>query len=328
MNQKPLQATRERISPNPYVFIVGCPRSGTTLLQRIVDAHPQMAIINETRWIAKTFHQREGLTPEGLVTSDLVRKLVEYKRFSQLEIAWEELEQLIGCGEPMGNADFVSKLFDHYAARHGKRFAGDKTPGYARWLPTLHALRPRVKFVHLIRDGRDVCLSALAWVSDDMKDRYPTWHDNPVFTAAMWRKRNVRLAREAGRKLTPDLYYEMRYEALVARPVEECQALCDYLGVAYDPLMVRFHEARRTDGGRERRRDRLPITPGLRNWKSQMSAEDVERFEAAAGDLLDELGCERALPQPSEGIRQQASSIRNQFAQRIGARGRWLPEQW
>src|SRR5436309_9402475 len=100
MNQKPLQATRERISPNPYVFIVGCPRSGTTLLQRIVDAHPQMAIINETRWIAKTFHQREGLTPEGLVTSDLVRKLVEYKRFSQLEIAWEELEQLIGCGEP------------------------------------------------------------------------------------------------------------------------------------------------------------------------------------------------------------------------------------
>jgi Sulfotransferase family len=52
---------------NPYVFIVGCPRSGTTLLQRIVDAYPA-SVVFETHWIPRWFEKRRGLTPEGLVT--------------------------------------------------------------------------------------------------------------------------------------------------------------------------------------------------------------------------------------------------------------------
>ena len=49
---------REDLDHNPYVFIVGCPRSGTTLLQRMIDAHRQIAITRETHWIAKRFERR------------------------------------------------------------------------------------------------------------------------------------------------------------------------------------------------------------------------------------------------------------------------------
>src|SRR5207247_2425966 len=68
---------------NPFVFIVGCPRSGTTLLQRMVDAHSQIAIVPETHWIARWFEKRKGLTPEGFVRAKLIPKLLKNRRFAQ-----------------------------------------------------------------------------------------------------------------------------------------------------------------------------------------------------------------------------------------------------
>src|SRR5258708_32048607 len=81
---------------NPYVFIVGCPRSGTTLLQRMADAHPQMAITHESqwfdkRWIVEWLDARRGLTPEGFVTPELISRMVEHPKFFRSKIGREEL---------------------------------------------------------------------------------------------------------------------------------------------------------------------------------------------------------------------------------------------
>ena len=57
---------------NPCVFIVGCPRSGTTLLRRMVSAHPQIVITPEAHWIPLWFEQRRGLTPDGFITPELI----------------------------------------------------------------------------------------------------------------------------------------------------------------------------------------------------------------------------------------------------------------
>src|SRR5258708_340871 len=61
---------------NPFVFIVGCARSGTTLLQRIVDSHPQIAITPEMHWITDYFRERKWLAPEGRVTAAQVASMV------------------------------------------------------------------------------------------------------------------------------------------------------------------------------------------------------------------------------------------------------------
>ena len=71
---------------NPYVFIVGCARSGTTLLRRIIDAHRQIAITRETHWIAKRFERRQGVTPDGLVTPELVSRLLSREKFTRMRI--------------------------------------------------------------------------------------------------------------------------------------------------------------------------------------------------------------------------------------------------
>ena len=313
---------------NPFVFVVGCPRSGTTLLQRLLDAHPDLAICDESFWIPYFFKKRIGLTPDGLVTPQLISRLSEYYKFYRMKIGRDELEGLIRSEGSVDYANFVSGLFDLYSEIRGKPLVGDKTPDYARNLPTLHALWPEAKFIHLIRDGRDVCLSAVNWKrkAARLTRLFPSWGEDSVATAAAWWEWHVRLAHSGGEPLGLERYCEVRYEALVERPAEECARLCAFLGVPYDGSMLRFHEGRtRVEGGLDAKNAWLPVTPGLRDWRVQMTAAEVERFEAVAGDLLDELGYPRAVPHPQPDVVAYASRIRNQFARDSQALGDWLP---
>jgi hypothetical protein len=318
---------------NPFVFVVGCARSGTTLLKRVMNAHPQIAITKETHWIPLLYRECAGLTPDGFVTPVLIDKLCEDWRFSRLEIGREQLERLLASGEPMSYARFVSGIFDLYGKAQGKPFVGDKTPIYGLEIDLLHRLWPEAKFVHLIRDGRDVCLSVQSWKrtagGTGLAENFATWAEDPVTTAGVWWTWRVRLTREAGQALDPPLYYELRYEALVHHPAEECARLCAFLGVPYEECMLRFYEGRTRDrNGLPSKKAWLPITPGLRDWRTQMPADDTERFEAAAGNLLTELGYARVVPRPQPAALVNAARIRELFNQETTVRGRELPARW
>ena len=312
---------------NPYVFFVGCPRSGTTLVQRLANAHPELAVAHETRWIVRWWERRIGVTSEGIVTREFIERLPGHGRFKALKIKPDELVRAYRDSEPVRYADFVSTLFDRFAARRGKHLSGDKSPAYVRSLPTLHALWPKAKFVHIIRDGRDVCLSVLDWQQG--VTRFPTWDEDPVTTTAVWWDWNVRLGRESGQELAPDLYCELRYEALIADPERECARLSEFLELPFDEAMLRFHEGRvREDPRLDAKKAWRPVTAGVRNWREQMAPGDVERFEAAAGPLLDELGYARAAPSLSPEQVERAARLRETFVDEARARGRSVPTAW
>jgi len=264
---------------NPFVFLVGSPRSGTTLLHRLVDAHPEVALVYETLWILKFYERRLGLTPEGNVTSALPSRLLEHRRFGQLGFGADDLNGLLEANADTPYADFVIALFDRYGEGRGKRLVGDKSPGYVRSIPTLHRLWPRARFVHLIRDGRDVCLSAVNWKMADRVFRdHGTW---------------------------------------------------PHLGLDFDDAMLRFHKGRtRATPGLSSKRKWLPPAVGLRDWRTEMAEEDVMRFEAAAGELLDELGYERGVSRRDSGLVAHTGSIRRRFIEDVSTRGRPLPEGW
>ena len=276
---------------NPYLFIVGCPRSGTTLLRRMLDAHPQIAMTRETHWIPKVYERGVGLTPDGRVTSELLVHLLQDAHFQRMHVDLDRVRRAIASDAGLSYPRFVTLLFNLYGEQCDKPLVGDKTPGYTGKIAMLHALWPATRFVHLIRDGRDVCLSLLEWRPERFARRLPAWSRDPVSAAAMFWAGRVRAAREAGRALGPSLYREVRYESLVADPEGECRALCRFLGVPEDDAMVRFAEGRtKSTPGLESKKAWLPATKGLRNWRSEMPPNDVERFETAAGDLLEELG--------------------------------------
>jgi len=268
----------------------------------MVDAHPLIAIpTSEQHWLVKWYERGRGVTPEGDVSPALIPDLLSYEKFVRMGLGREELERAAGGEGPVAYPEFVRRIFDLYGRKQGKSLAGDKTPGHVRRIPELHGLWPEAKFVHIVRDGRDVCLSAINWSrSSKLADRFATWSEDPITTAALWWEQMVRAGREAGGRLGPGLYHEICYEGLIGDPEGECRTLCEFLGLPYDDAMLDFHEGKtKTHPSLSAKKAWLPVTSGLRDWRTEMEIGDVERFEAAAGDLLDELGYERAFPRPA-----------------------------
>jgi hypothetical protein len=291
---------------NPYVFIVGCPRSGTTLLQRVLDAHPNVAVMPEAHWIYELVEKRTGMTPEKVVESDIVPALMGHAKFARLGITCDQLLGLIGENQGATYSTLVRRIFDVYGRMRNKELVGNKTPALVRRLEVLHELWPEVRIVHLVRDGRDVFLSMK---NRPLHNQGPGarmgWTEDPVSTVALWWELNVQMGRKAGKTLGPRLYHEVLYETFVKHPTEACADLCAFLAAPYTDAMLRFYEDGKT------RKASLPITPGLRNWRSQMSPHDVEVFESAAGRMLDDLGYSRACPHPARELVTRSSLKRD-----------------
>jgi len=290
---------------NPYLFIVGCPRSGTTLLQRVVNAHPQIAILPEAHWIYQLLTEATVVTENGAIAPALIPALLAHPKFGLLGISHEQIRRLIGEDRHVRYPSFVSRIFDLYGEMQGKQLVGNKTPGLVRRLDVVHALWPEARIVHLIRDGRDVYLS--------MKNRplhldpvaLGGWSEDLVSTAALWWEFNVQQGRDARRFFGSELYCEVRFESLVTSPGEVCTTLCMFLGLPYSQKMAKFYEKRK------RKRASDPSRRGLRDWRSQMQSKDIEMFEAVAGNTLEDLGYSRACSHPGDELVQRSTRRRN-----------------
>lgn len=279
---------------NPYVFVVGCPRSGTTLLQRMLDNHPMLAVANDSHFIPRAvedlpFDADPELTPE------LVEWVRSYRRFYRLGLDDEDVREAAAGAATY--AGFVVGLYSIYARRHGKALGGEKTPDYVRHLPRLHALFPEVRSIHIIRDGREVAMSVLEWATDGKgPSKLELWDDEPVAVCAMWWRWLVSTGRRDGHALGGGRYRETRYEDLVDRPESTLADLAGFLDLPDSGEMARFHVGRTVRRpGLSAKKAWLPPTPGLRNWHTDMPERDRQLFEALAGDLLSELGYERSV---------------------------------
>jgi Sulfotransferase family len=309
---------------NPYVFLVGCPRSGTTLLQRMLDHHPQLAVANDTHFIPHGV-DRKTVEIDPPLTAVIVERVRTYRRFHRLGVTDEAVAA--AASRARTYSEFVRGLYDELASARGKPLAGDKTPSYVRQLPLLHALFPSARVVHIIRDGRDTALSALEWAAETKgPSKLPLWQDEPVGVCALWWRRHVRTGMADGARMGPSRYYEVRYERVVADAERELRLVAAFLGLVYAPEMATFYVGKtRFDPGLSAKHAWLPPTPGLRDWRSDMGERDIALFEALAGDLLDQLGYPRVTSSISRRERERAASIRQRFAEESPGRRR-LPD--
>lgn len=283
--------------------------------------------MQEAGWFGTWYEQGMGVTSQGFATPDLILQLMRTSKNVDLGARAEDLAKMLEGGEKILYSDFISSLFDRFGASRGKALAGTKNPDYLRHLPTLNHLWPDAKFIQIIRDGRDVCLCAsdrwkgtpgfqgfpfLLYESPD--SIFDTWKEDPVISTALWWDKNVQLGMEFGRALGPGRYYEMRYEALVTQPHDECLGLCEFLGVKFNIAMLEHEKnfkLRKGPGGKIlHARVGLPITPGLRDWRTEMTQSELGRFEAAGGQLMDQLGYPRGIGTPSSEDMNEAARIR------------------
>jgi hypothetical protein len=197
----------ERMSQSP-IFIVGCQRSGTTLMRLILDAHPAISIGPESRFL-----------------DDLAKVTGE---------DWWRLEPY-GFPKSYFHAAFAQMFSDFhvgYAQRRGKQRWGDKSPRYTMHIPFLNDLFPACQVIHVIRDGRDVVTSH--------RER---WGYASAYKATAKWQRYIEAARAAGKELGPGRFAEVRYEALVAEPEPELRRLLAFLGEDWDDAVLHHEDA-------------------------------------------------------------------------------------
>ncbi|MBO0828808.1 MAG: sulfotransferase [Streptosporangiales bacterium] len=269
------------------IFVFGCPRSGTTMLQLMLHGHPRIAIPPETRFVERCYFDRRAFG--DLRDPDNRRRLAasivtpEETRFRDLQLdPADVVEQVVAAGPTVGSA--CATVLRMYAARFGKPRWGDKRPGYHRVIPILRTLFPDAVFVHLVRDGRD-CVASLERAS---------WWNRPIHHSIHAWMSATSNARRAARTLPADSFYELRYEELVAEPGKQLSALCEFLDEEYDEAMatpkalagvVVAPRKMRVEGTY-----RDVSTSSIGNWRTRLEPWQVDLCEAIMGDRLREYG--------------------------------------
>ncbi len=264
----------------PPLLILGVRRSGTTLLRVMLDRHSQLAVPDETYFVPQLADRHLRGVDEDEFLDD-VRRVVEW------DLPLERVRARLHDGMPVGEA--IGAVYAVYAEQQGKPRWGDKTPMYMQNLRLLERLFPDALYVHLIRDGRDAALSFLGMPRGIVTE---TWMHprTPADFACQWRT-EVAAARRLGRRVGAR-YLEVRYESLVEDVEPALGRICELAGLDYEPAMADYAGSVDVSAKPHQQRLLQPPTAGVRDWRKQMSGEDVASFEQVAGDLLRELGYE------------------------------------
>lgn len=277
---------------NPFVFVVGCPRSGTTLLQRMLNNHPQLAVAYDTLFIPAVLRGQKDKNPK--ITPELLDKISQFKRFPRFELPRDVPGSL--APKARDYAHLVTLIYDEFASMHGKSLGGEKSPGYVRHMPMLQDLFPWARFVHLVRDGRNVALSLLDWGKKKKgpkgpAKKYRLWAESPIAVCALWWAHKAGQGRHDAAKIEPGSHVEVRYESLVAEPESNLRKLAEFLQIPYSPDMVNFYAGKtKSAPGLSAKSAWLPATKGIRDWRVSMHHDDLELFEALAGESLRDFG--------------------------------------
>lgn len=279
----------------PPFFVVGSARSGTTLLRLMLNAHPSVSVPPESRFVTELWRGSEEVDADATLGA-----LSRHKQFAAWDLPIEAVRAQLGRSGTVRYVDVMNAAYRAYAHLRGKPRWGDKTPRYVEHVPLLARLWPHARFVHLVRDGRDVALS----YAD-----VPFGPKRVAESAALWSTR-VSLGIVHGRALGPERYMEMRYEELVADPETGARRLCEFLGLEFDARMLDYAERARDAvlprAARYNPHVTEPPRTDTRSWQADMPPDHVEVFEAIAGDVLSALGYPRRFPQPGRRARTRA----------------------
>jgi hypothetical protein len=272
----------------PVFFVGGLPRSGTTWVQQLLNAHPRVMCMGES-------HFMNDMVPTLVSAAAGYRKRRAEGRDTWAPTVRGPQGRQLG---PMVQMAFAALVHENLDGRSATDLAavGEKTPDNIMHMKEIWAIFPAARFINVIRDGRDGALSAFI----RFRSKLPSDMSRVDYMRAYaegWTNR-IRAAKAAGKGRA---YHEVRYEAMHADPEIEAARLFEFVGADSAPETVRAAldsaSFESLSGGRQR--GQVDAASHYRRgevggWADTLSEAEVEAFEAVAGPLMDELGYARA----------------------------------
>lgn len=279
----------ETFANDPCFFILGYGRSGTTLLRRMIAAHPALFVPPE----ADIFQRLPPAMGAQVGSAEELDKLIAlcppyYGNIYDLE----GFAQAAKAALPLDRAEFFALMSRHAKIAEGKPDAvwGHKMPSEWPYVRTWRDWYPNARFLHMMRHPQDAIASMVQY----QLQRYPT---TALVGAWQWRKAYEAIRRDAG-GLGADRYLLVRYEDLVTAPEDPLRATCALLGVdaAQVPAMIDYKSdasAAHVDGGEHMQQTHGALT-AARVGRSREIFSDAQMavIDYILRDAMAELGYE------------------------------------
>jgi hypothetical protein len=260
------------------IFVVGSPRSGTTVIGACLGSHPRIMSGEESSFIRQL-----GQMYQSYFLGKNQRSFAPLQKY----VTENRLLELIGA--------FADGIFSSFLGENWKavRYL-DHTPWYCHHLDLLARLYPDAQFIHVIRDGRDVALSlevswkrGFKWAGDTIESRARIWSDA------------IEAAGKTGAKLDPTQFIEIRYEQFCQDPIKTLTMLCVFLAepmvdAVLQPLHINHAAPSRTSRtlAEVSGPTTVHITPQKieTGWPPHWSLQERSSFFLASRELLSRLG--------------------------------------
>jgi hypothetical protein len=265
-------------------FIIGCNRSGTSLLRTMLNHHSEVAVPLESIFLVDYLKNANRIGIEKQK-----KYLVREPMLDEWGIKLDP-ERLAKVEDTAG---IVRLVHEEYARKHGKKYWGNKTPRLTHYGELIKANLPEACFIHLIRDPRAVSLS----LANSMIHR-----SNIYFGARRW-VRHVRAALKLEKRYSKDVL-RVYYEDLVKDPEKELRKICKFLKIKYQKAMLEYQETanreyRKYHKGAHKNLASLPLTKQIDVWRKRLSKREMRIIEHICGDLMIEVGYQPILKETS-----------------------------
>jgi Sulfotransferase family len=272
------------------VFVVGCPRSGTTVLYHMLLSSGGFAVYRSESNVFNLLGPRFGGMRSKVDRKELLDVWLRSNLFRVSGLDAREIAAKI-ISDCNSGGDFLRIVMQEVARKQGVARWADCTPEHLLYMEEIKRQIPEALFIHIIRDGRDV---ALSYVKQGWSYPLPWDRHERLGVAGMYWEWLVRKGREQGKRLGTD-YREIRFEELIAKPRETLSQLGSFIDHALD-----YEQIKRAGIGSvsEPNTSFSPAVEGSFNpvnrWKTKMSAEQIADFEELVGECLRDLGYELA----------------------------------
>jgi len=288
---KPAEKTTVALpDQNAPIFIVGSGRSGSSLLSKMLDMHSRIGIPPESHLfiifqpVLPYYGDLSVRRNQERLVDDIVSTFAIRQWSPKLD-----REAILANIEVANFGGIVDATIRSWASQQGKVRWGEKTPSHTyHWREILHYF-PNARFIHLMRDGRDVALSY------KKADAGP----KTFYSAARRWRAELEAVAELQAAVDPSQIIDVRYEDLTADAETTLRAICDFLGETFEPAMLEFYkqETAHHRVNRDLNNINKPLmSNNTQKWRREMTPDDLRIWESIAGPTLERLGYERAVP--------------------------------
>lgn len=282
---------------NP-IFILGNPRSGTSLLRVIINAHPDILIPPECGfavWLYDEFKNKDF--ERNQTKNNFIEKLIRTRKFETWKLNIDELKTKFLNIHVKNYADTVDFIYRFYGSSHSIYFKrwGDKNNFYLNNMTEINEIFPEAQFIHIVRDGRDVASSYIDISSKSIESKYsPDLPVNIKDIAIDWIRNNDKIIRSLS-DVPEERKLLIRFEDVIQNFDLIIRKIIHFLGISYSEKMKNFQHSTNALEPDEFMQWKSKLYNGLDQssigrYKKDLSLEEVEIFNRLAGKSLRKYG--------------------------------------